>query len=82
MLADPARTPSHERAPLHERATGQPTGKQATETYRFVVEDFCYNRREVEVEATGRDDASEKLQEKVSAPISCAWVPALGERHP
>jgi hypothetical protein len=76
MLTDPARTPSH------ERATGQPTGKQATKTYRFVVEDFCYNRRKVEVEATSREGASEKLQEKVSAPITCAWVPALGEGHP
>jgi len=50
--------------------------------FRFRVEDFCYNRRTVTVHARSRDHASEKLAEETAAPISAAWVPALGERAP
>jgi hypothetical protein len=51
-------------------------------TFTFVVEDFCWNRKKVDVLARDREHASEKLQEKISAPISAAWVPARGERAP
>lgn len=50
--------------------------------YEFKVEDFCYNRFTVTVRARSREEASDKLHERVTQPISCAWVPALGERHP
>lgn len=61
--------------------TQQDTEAALTE-YTFKVEDFCYNRHTVSVRARDRDHASEKLQEAVPFPISCAWVPGEGERHP
>jgi len=71
--------------PTATKAPPTPTDTDTPETtteFEFVVEDFCYNRSKVTVRATDRDDASERLQEKVGVPFSCAWVPALGERHP
>jgi len=50
--------------------------------WTFIVEDFCWKRRKVTVQARTREAASKKLQEKSTGPIAAAWVPANGERHP
>ena len=38
--------------------------------YEFKVEDFCYNTFTVTVRARTRGEASDKLQEQVTQPIS------------
>jgi len=52
------------------------------ETYEWRVEDFSYNRHTVEVEASNRDEAAEKMKQQVDFPISAAWLPGRGERAP
>ena len=54
----------------------------AMETYQWRVEDFCYNRHTVEVNASDRDEAAEKMKQKVDFSISAAWLPGRGERAP